>query len=127
MARETLDPYEAMEAVVRHRLHVDLAPNSVSVWYRDADNMLRQVDQHLGATPMQAVCAAITQAVELAEQAQNELSICIACNGSGEGMYDGTRCRSCGGSGVERTERDEPDWDALRKERAELAYMNGDE
>ena len=120
---EVLDPYEAMEAVVRHRLHVDLAPNSVSVWYRDADNMLRSVDRDLGANPMQAVCAAITQAVELAEQAQNEPSICIACNGSGEGQYDGTRCRSCGGSGVERTERDEPDWDALRKERIERELM----
>jgi len=123
MAREALDPYEAMDAVVRHRLHVDMASASVSVWYRDADNMLRQVDQHLGANPMQAVCAAITQAVELAEQAQNEPSICTACNGSGEGQYDGTRCRSCGGSGVERTERDEPDWDALRKERIERELM----
>ena len=52
--------------------------------------------------------------------------ICPSCNGSGEGMFDGTRCRSCGGSGVERTERDEQDWDAMRKERAEWAAMNGD-
>ena len=57
----------------------------------------------------------------------DEHDICPQCAGSGEGMYDGTRCRSCGGSGVERTERDEPDWDAMRKERAELAYMSGDE
>jgi hypothetical protein len=26
-------------------------------------------------------------------------SICPACNGSGEGSYDGSTCRSCGGSG----------------------------
>ena len=58
--------------------------------------------------------------------------ICTACNGSGEGRYDGTRCRSCGGSGVERTERDEPDWDAMRKDHieqelaAEWADQNGD-
>ena len=44
---------------------------------------------------------------------------CLSCNGSGEGQYEGTRCRSCGGSGTERRERDEPDWDALRKERIE--------
>jgi hypothetical protein len=31
---------------------------------------------------------------------------CSVCNGSGEGMYDGTRCRSCKGSGVERREED---------------------
>lgn len=32
---------------------------------------------------------------------------CPACNGSGEGMYDGTRCRQCNGTGVEAVE--EPD------------------
>lgn len=25
--------------------------------------------------------------------------ICSACNGSGEGMFDGSRCSTCGGSG----------------------------
>jgi RecJ-like exonuclease len=29
-------------------------------------------------------------------------SICSRCNGSGEGMYDGTTCPACGGSGIER-------------------------
>ena len=28
-----------------------------------------------------------------------ELSICPTCNGSGEGMYDGSTCRDCGGIG----------------------------
>lgn len=28
-----------------------------------------------------------------------ELNICPYCNGSGEGMYDGTRCSTCKGSG----------------------------
>ena len=28
--------------------------------------------------------------------------ICPDCNGSGEGSYDGSTCRSCKGSGVER-------------------------
>ena len=32
---------------------------------------------------------------------------------------------SCGGSGVERTERDEPDWDAIRKERIERELIEG--
>lgn len=30
--------------------------------------------------------------------------ICPACNGSGEGMYEGTTCRACRGSGVARAE-----------------------
>ena len=50
---------------------------------------------------------------------------CLSCNGSGEGQYEGTRCRSCGGSGTERRERDEPDWDALRKERIERELIEG--
>jgi len=31
----------------------------------------------------------------------DEGRICGSCNGSGEGMYDGSTCRSCGGSGEE--------------------------
>lgn len=27
---------------------------------------------------------------------------CPHCNGSGEGMYDGTRCRFCKGTGTEK-------------------------
>lgn len=30
----------------------------------------------------------------------DEDSICPTCSGSGEGMYDGTTCRSCKGKGV---------------------------
>lgn len=28
--------------------------------------------------------------------------ICLQCNGSGEGMHDGTKCTSCKGSGIEK-------------------------
>ena len=28
-----------------------------------------------------------------------ELGICFACNGSGEGMHEGTRCVTCKGAG----------------------------
>lgn len=27
-------------------------------------------------------------------------AICPACSGSGEGQYEGSRCRSCRGSGI---------------------------
>jgi hypothetical protein len=30
---------------------------------------------------------------------EDETGICSACSGSGEGMYEGTRCLSCGGRG----------------------------
>lgn len=32
-------------------------------------------------------------------QDDSELGICPACNGSGEGMHDGTRCYQCKGAG----------------------------
>ena len=35
------------------------------------------------------------------EPEDDEELLCAQCNGSGEGMYDGSRCGSCRGSGVE--------------------------
>jgi len=35
---------------------------------------------------------------------------CSACNGSGEGSYDGSSCSTCGGSGHDKQEVDERDW-----------------
>jgi hypothetical protein len=37
--------------------------------------------------------------------------ICGSCNGSGEGMYDGSTCHMCKGSGCEPTVR--CDWEEL--------------
>lgn len=49
------------------------------------------------------------------ELEEDEPSICSSCNGSGEGMYDGTRCSRCGGSGVERGDDDDSShWDDVR-------------
>ena len=36
------------------------------------------------------------------EEERDNPPICPYCNGSGEGMYDGTRCWHCKGEGVER-------------------------
>lgn len=40
---------------------------------------------------------------------QEEESLCTMCNGTGEGMYDGSRCSVCGGSGEAKSKRDEFD------------------
>jgi len=40
-----------------------------------------------------------------------ESVICSGCNGSGEGMYEGSRCRDCGGSGEILVEIEEEDDD----------------
>lgn len=34
------------------------------------------------------------------EEFEEEPPLCYSCNGSGEGMYDGSTCRVCRGSGV---------------------------
>ncbi len=34
---------------------------------------------------------------------------CSWCSGSGEGMWDGSTCRHCHGTGVEPVEKDEDD------------------
>ena len=36
-----------------------------------------------------------------------EDEICTGCSGSGEGMYDGSTCRKCHGSGVEPVKKDD--------------------
>ena len=36
------------------------------------------------------------------ENEENADDTCHNCNGTGEGQYDGTSCRSCGGSGGNR-------------------------
>jgi DnaJ-class molecular chaperone len=37
---------------------------------------------------------------EILEDEDDSENICAACNGSGEGQYDGTRCSHCKGKGV---------------------------
>lgn len=55
------------------------------------------------------VLAAVQQHIE--HPPEDEDQMCSSCNGSGEGMYDGTRCASCGGSGVDRGQNDSDDFD----------------
>jgi len=44
-----------------------------------------------------------TKEVEICELCENGIieGLCRACNGSGEGMYDGSSCKVCRGSGSE--------------------------
>ena len=44
----------------------------------------------------------------------DEESYCHQCNGSGEGMYDGSKCHACHGSGVERDDSGKEDYEADR-------------
>ena len=45
------------------------------------------------------VCINCKQKLDEAEQEENSVGICPDCNGSGEGMFDGTTCWSCHGRG----------------------------
>ena len=38
--------------------------------------------------------------LEEEEDPDEDPTICVACNGSGEGQYDGTKCSTCKGKGV---------------------------
>ena len=44
----------------------------------------------------------IEQLAEETEEWFDENPICTDCNGSGEGMYDGTTCHTCHGRGTTR-------------------------
>ena len=54
-----------------------------------------------------AWCWEYVKESKMADEEYEEF-ICPHCNGSGEGRFDGTTCRFCGGSGVEYLEK-EPD------------------
>lgn len=41
----------------------------------------------------------IANPVEMHFEKEDCVSLCSACNGSGEGQYEGTRCTSCSGKG----------------------------
>jgi len=44
----------------------------------------------------------IDDAIKTVMSKDDEPGMCSNCNGSGEGMHDGTICMLCGGSGVEK-------------------------
>jgi len=63
------------------------------------------------------------------DDVHEEESICSYCNGSGEGMHDGTTCGHCKGSGVELVNDyldDDADWyyDQMKEREMEgLSYV----
>src|SRR5271166_3118030 len=53
----------------------------------------------------------------------DEEEYCSSCNGTGEGMYDGTRCYACKGSGIAggpRRREIDPDYERDRRQDAEF-------
>ena len=56
----------------------------------------------------------------------DEQGYCPQCSGSGEGMYDGTRCSKCHGSGVERDDSGREDWEADRADERNDARLLDD-
>lgn len=76
----------------------------------DSDSPARTVRPSIGRTNRD-----IGEGMEDADQwdgnDEPEDEICPVCNGSGEGQYDGTTCRSCKGSGIEKHHRDEDNYE----------------
>lgn len=55
---------------------------------------------------------AIKEAISSSEEENtDEGEICVQCNGSGEGHYEGTRCWHCNGKGVELPKYEDDPWD----------------
>lgn len=53
----------------------------------------------------------MTNPTDLDEEFEDEDNYCTTCNGCGEGLYDGTSCNTCGGSGVITAKPDPDDYD----------------
>lgn len=49
--------------------------------------------------------------------------LCPACNGSGEGQYDGTRCHHCNGRGTEPQDSTDDDCDHLFEQAREREFF----
>ena len=58
-------------------------------------------------------CTPVKPSIEFAKANNDEYIdeaedvLCSTCNGSGEGMWDGSVCRNCKGTGVDMSDRDE--------------------
>jgi len=48
--------------------------------------------------------------MEYEEEYEDEDDICSACNGSGEGSWDGSTCHKCRGTGAEPVEKVDSDY-----------------
>lgn len=59
-------------------------------------------------------CAKAISNAEAMEDERDEPCLCGACNGSGEGRYDGSTCYACGGSGELRDREAEYDRECER-------------
>ena len=133
-AMAQLEASDADDAIARHE-HAQMRSAALEhaiacMWARDGwtvETLSNNIESAFGMDLDGDECDDIARQAlgKTGDEPDDEPLICIGCNGSGEGHFDGTRCTSCGGSGVERTERDEPDWDALRKERIERELIEG--
>lgn len=45
------------------------------------------------------------------DEDDDEYDICSSCSGSGEGMWDGSRCYKCHGTGCEPIEKEDDDYE----------------
>lgn len=68
-----------------------------------------------------------TQSRDFAESDDNEPDYCPACDGTGEGQYDGTKCSRCGGSGVlkDKSEDDGPEYEKFNETIEQMKRIAG--
>lgn len=81
----------------------------------EVDEETEEVVFMAGPDGLKKVVISYPEEWEEEEEWDDDDPLCNLCNGSGEGMYDGSTCTLCGGSGVERRRNDDPDgdWDDM--------------
>ena len=104
------DPLDAMFKIFDARLHELL---SSGVDPQEAVDVIQQeMDQEgIEADQQDAIMDMLNDSISSEDDNAGDNNTCVACNGSGEGQYDGTRCSSCGGSGVDHDGQDDDDFD----------------
>src|SRR5690606_31729620 len=90
-------------------------------WCADTDDMIvseldLRFDTRDGEPHVTFVVDGVTRDLEYVDGSwgyveTDDTAYCGNCDGSGEGMYDGSRCGLCGGSGELYTGDDEPPTD----------------
>ena len=95
-------PEDVVQFGVNHDPEINV-PDYIAV--EVIENMEHVKDYNYGLT-WDLLADILDQKIEDHQEYDDEPGLCAWCNGSGEGMHDGTTCTHCKGSGEERRNKD---------------------